>query len=134
MAYERFTRTAIRVVEPAMSFAPAGRIVLNAAATRIISEAGIRAVLLLWDRENRKIAFKATTRADRDGFAISKAGSSGGLRAKSFLSHIGWIPTERQTLIAVWNQKERMFEVSLPPKGQEDGRASALSAVGKRNR
>jgi hypothetical protein len=116
MAYEAFTRTSVRISEPALTFTATGRIVLNAAATRVILEAGIKSVLLLWDKDNKKIALKATTKTDKNGFAISTTrGYSGSLRAKSFLSHIGWSPTQRQTLTAVWNQKERMLEVALPP-------------------
>jgi uncharacterized protein YjiK len=115
MAYEMFARTSIRMIEPALTFTPEGRIVLNAASTRIMIEAGIKTVLLLSDKDKNKIALKGASANDKNGYALTvTAKHSSSVRAKSFLSHIGWRPQERHTLAAVWNQGARMLEVSLP--------------------
>jgi hypothetical protein len=37
------------------------------------------------------------------------------VRAKSFFVHIGWSAPRRETLPAVWNESDKMFEVMLPP-------------------
>ena len=111
-------RTGARVEEPTLSIVPGGRIATNAAATRIVLEAGIKRVLLLWYWTNHRIAIKAAKKGDENSYAISVApGShSGSLRAKTFLSHIGWNGSKRQMVPTVWNEKEQMFEATLPIK------------------
>jgi hypothetical protein len=116
MAYEVFKRTGIRVEEPTVAITPRGTIVFNAAASRIMAAAGIKAVLLLWDKGAKKLAFKPASKRDRDAFAVSQASGrfSGSLKAKSFLTYVGWQAKKRESLSAAWNQKERMLEVTLP--------------------
>jgi hypothetical protein len=115
MAYELFHRTSIRVESPVLSIVPDGKIVLNAAATRALARAGVKQVVILWDKSNGRMAIKAATKADKNAFAVS-LGHSGSLRAKSFLMHIGWTATRRETLPASWNEGEKMLEVELPVK------------------
>ena len=116
MAYELFKRTGVRVESPTLSIVPDGRIWINAAATRILVEAGVKAVLLLWDKANHKVAVKAAPKGDKNAYAVSLTphSHSGSLRAKAFIAHIGWSAPTREMLPAAWNQKERMFEVTLP--------------------
>jgi hypothetical protein len=115
MGYEVFTRTGVRVESPTVSLVPDGRITINAAAVRILIQAGVKTVLLLWDKANNRMALKAASRADKNTYAVSMTGHhSGSLRARLFLVHIGWNAPNRQTLPAVWDEKEKMFEVSLP--------------------
>ena len=118
MAYEVFKRTAVRVEQPSLSLVPDGRIAFNAAAVRVLTGAGVKSVLLLWDRTSRKVALKAAAKGEKDCYAVSivKGTYSGSLRAKSFLSHIGWSAPKRTMLPATWNEKEKMFEISLPPE------------------
>jgi hypothetical protein len=116
MAYEVFKRTGARVASPTMSLVPGGRISINAAAVRIFVEAGVGSVILLWDRDNHKVALKAASKGDKNAYAISIAPDhhSGSLRAKSFLAHIGWNAPHRQMVDAGWDEKEKMFELTLP--------------------
>lgn len=62
MAYEVFERTAVRVEDPTLAITPDGTIVFNAAASRILVGAGVKAVLLLWDKNTNKFAVKATSK------------------------------------------------------------------------
>ena len=118
MAYEVFKRTAVRVEQPSLSLVPDGRIAFNAAAVRVLTAAGVKSVLLLWDKTSRKVALKAAAKGEKDCYAVSivKGTYSGSLRAKSFLSHIGWSAPKRTMLPATWNEKEKMFEITLPPE------------------
>jgi hypothetical protein len=124
MAYEVFKRTGARVETPTLSIVPGGRIAINAAATRIVLEAGIKRVLLLWDQTNHRVAIKAAKRGDENAYAVSVApGShSGSLRAKAFLSYIGWKGRKREMIPTAWNEKERMFEATLPLEHLESER------------
>jgi hypothetical protein len=124
MAYEVFKRTGARVETPTISIVPDGRIAINAAAVRIVRDARITSVLLLWDATNHRLAMRAAQRGDKNSYAVSIAPSShsGSLRAKSFLSYIGWKARKREMIPAVWNEKERMFEASLPTEHLESER------------
>ena len=117
MAYEKFERTSVRVETPALSLVPDGRITVNAAACRLLTGAGVKAVVLLWDESTHRIALKAASKGDRDAYAVSMPSGnySGSLRAKSFLAYIGWNAPLRQTLPATWNESEKMLEAMLPP-------------------
>jgi hypothetical protein len=116
MAYEVFTRTAVRVTSPAISIVPDGRIVLNSAASRAMSETGVKTALLLWDKVDLKIAIKATSKGDRNGYSVSISNDkhTGSIRAKGFVNHIGWSAPRRQLFLATWNREERILEATIP--------------------
>jgi|HubBroStandDraft_4_1064222.scaffolds.fasta_scaffold910822_1 hypothetical protein len=118
MAYEVFKRTGVRVDEPTLAITPDGTIVFNAAASRILTGAGVKAVLLLWDKTTNKFAIKATSKGDRNAYAVSPAHgrSSGSLRARMFFTHVGWGAKHRESLPVTWNEKEKMLETILPSK------------------
>jgi len=118
MPYEVFQRTTVRVGEPTLSITLQGKMGLNSAAARIFAEAGIKFVLVLWDKVSNKCALKATLKTDVNAYRVSVAPnkSGGTLAAKSFLSHIGWSAPHRETLPATWNEKEKILEVTLPQK------------------
>lgn len=116
MAYEVFKRTGVRVAEPSVSLVPDGRIALNAAAVRVLTEAGVKSVLLLWDKATNKLALKAASKGDKNSYAVSivRNSHSGSLRTKAFLGHIGWSAPTRTALPATWSEKDKMFEITLP--------------------
>jgi len=118
MAYEVFQRTGVRVDEPTLSITPDGRMVLNAAAARIFEQYTVRFVLLLWDRDNHKVALKAAHKGDKNAYAVSRVSSkhSMSLRAKLFLDHIGWNAPRREILPATWSDRDRRLEIALPRK------------------
>jgi len=125
VAYEVFKRTGARVDTPAVSIGQSGKISLNAAAVRILREAGVKSVLLLWDKTNRKIAIKESQKGDKNTFAASITRSTGAIRAKAFVSHIGWGARQREKLPAIWNAAEKMFEIVLPPTHLRSGSRGA---------
>jgi hypothetical protein len=133
MAYEVFKRSGARVEWPTLSIVPEGRIAINAAAARIFVSLGIKSVLLLWDQASHKLAIKAVHKGDKNAYAVSiaPASHSGSLRAKSFLSYIGWNAPKREMIPAIWNEKEKMLEATLPSEHlTEKARASKLKNTG----
>jgi hypothetical protein len=118
MGYEIFKRTSIRVDEPALSLVPDGRIAFNAAAVRVLEQAGVKSVQLLWDSKNNRMALKAVPKGDKNAFAVSavRNSHSASLRAKSFLIHIGWNAPKRTLFPATWDEKNGMFEIVIPQK------------------
>ena len=122
MAYELFKRTAVRVESPTLAITPTGRIVVNAAGCRILRDAAVKHVVLLWDGSGRRMAVKGARKREKYAFTITfSRGSSGSLGAKTFLRHIGWRAAERVTLPALWNETDKMFEVVLPLKHLHSG-------------
>ena len=130
MGYEVFERTSIRASAPKLSIVPGGRIAINAAAVRILVKAGVGFVVLLWDKDTRRVALKSTSKGNKNAFAISITPDqhSGSLRAKSFLAHIGWNAPHRQMLDAYWNEKEKMFEMTMPQEFLDTGEAAGSGA------
>lgn len=123
MAYEVFERSNARVGTPAVAIVPDGRIAINAAAVRIAKDQRINWVLLLWDWTHHRLAIKASQKGEKNAYALSMSeGRSGSIRAKSFVSFIGWKARKRVPIPASWNEKERMFEVVLPAEHLESER------------
>jgi hypothetical protein len=100
---------------PAIAVAPDGRIGLNAASTRLLKKAGVRAVKVLWDRTSNGIAFQSAPKDSMDSYSVSFAEdyNSATISAKAFLRHIGWSATSRQVIPAKWNSEEKMLEARL---------------------
>jgi hypothetical protein len=114
-----------------LAITPTGRIAVNAEACRVLRDAGVKQVVLLWDPQRKKMAMRGTAKADKHGFAITFGGSSGTIGAKSFLRHVGWSASRRVTLPASWNASARMFEVVLPPEHVHSGAARRRRGDGR---
>jgi hypothetical protein len=119
MSYEVFSRKTPRIVSPAITIHPTGRIYLNQGASAQLVKDAAKRVLLLWDRENLKLAIKPLSKKDNRAYSIaySHKGSGSTITARGFLAWIGY-STEpgTVTLDAVWNEKEGIFEVKIPPE------------------
>jgi hypothetical protein len=118
VAYELFERTTVRVDTPALSIAPQGKVAINAPACRLLIEAGIKTVVILWDKATNRMAIKAAPKGEKNSFTVTFTGGnhSGSFAAKAFLRHIGWNAPKREQLATTWNAAEKMFETTLPPK------------------
>jgi len=116
MAYEMFERRAVRVESIAIAIDPSGRIALNAAASRALQGAGVKAVKILWDKETHGIALQAARKDDKNAYSIAfgKGGRSSTVTAKAFVRYIGWTSGRRQTVLAKWNEQQKMLEAELP--------------------
>jgi hypothetical protein len=118
VAYETFERGSVRIAELALTIAPAGRIALNAASSRTLEEAGVRAVRILWDKETCGIALQGARKGDKNAYSIAFGGGtrSSTVTAKAFLQYIGWSSDRRQTVRAKWNAQQKMLEAELPSR------------------
>jgi hypothetical protein len=118
VAYETYERTSVRVEEPVLTIAPIrdGRIALNAAAARLLQQAGVKLVRILWDKTTCGIALQAAKKNDTNAYSISlgKNFRQATLSAKTFLRYIGWSSHRRQTVPAKWDEGGRMLEATLP--------------------
>lgn len=136
MSYEVFSRKTPRIVSPAITIHPTGRIYLNQGASAQLVKDAAKRVLLLWDRENLKLAIKPLNKKDNRAYSIaySHKGSGSTITARGFLAWIGYSSEPGTvTLDATWNEKESIFEVKIPPekiKGDKQDEASS-SAIAK---
>jgi hypothetical protein len=120
VAYETFERTTVRVEEPALTVAPIGdgRISLNAAACRLLKQAGVKRVKILWDKTTYGIALQAARKSDTDAYSLAfgPRGNSASLSGKTFLRYIGWSSDRRQIMPAKWDEQQKMLEATLPSR------------------
>jgi hypothetical protein len=117
MAYQLFERTAVRVDTPTLAIARQGKVFINAPACRLLVQAGIKTVVILWDQATNRMAIKGAPKGEKNSFTLTfTRGSSGSFTAKSFFRHIGWNAPKSEKLATTWNAAERMFETTLPLK------------------
>jgi hypothetical protein len=117
MAYETFERKAIRVEDPALTMRPEGRIAFNAAASRLLENADVRTVRILWDKTTCGLAVQAAPKGDSNSYSVAFSRSrSATVTAKLFFQYIGWSSADRQTIPARWDERRKMMETNLPPK------------------
>lgn len=116
MAYEPFDKLFARVDEPTIAIAPNGRIALNSASCRLLEQAGVEAVRILWDKEVNGIALQSARKADINSYSITfaKGYNAATLGSKSFLRYVGWSSKRRQVISAKWNAQQKMLEAKLP--------------------
>jgi hypothetical protein len=117
MAYETFERKTVRVEDPALTMRPEGRIAFNAAASRLLENAGVRTVRILWDKTTCGLAVQATPKGDSNSYSVAFSRSrSATVTAKLFFQYIGWSSGTRQAIPATWDEQRKMMEAKLPPK------------------
>jgi hypothetical protein len=131
VAYETFQRKSIRVDIPTLSIVPDGRVAINAAACRLLIAAGVKTVMILWDKAAGKMAVKAAPKGEKNTFTITFAEDhhSGSFAAKSFLRHIGWNAPTRIMVQTAWSEKDKMFEVVLPSQFLTSGATEAKKRI-----
>jgi hypothetical protein len=133
MPYEIFSRKAPRIISPAISIHPTGRIYLNQGASSYLLKGAAKQVLLLWDKEHLRLALKPLNKKDNRAYRIaySHKGSGASVTAKGFLEWIGYNSEPGTlTLNAEWNESEGMFEVEVPSekiKGEGKKKARVVS-------
>src|SRR5262245_48698764 len=126
MGYEIFSRKVTRTVAPSVSFSKLGRIGLNYGATKILKDKAVEYVLLLWDKDRKRIALRPITKKDKSAYYITYAakGNYSMFSAKTFLEHIGYDLSETRSVEAKWSENEDMLEIDVPEqylrKNQKD--------------
>lgn len=115
MAYEVFDSKAIKFGAPQVTIR-SGRIAFNKDAGDVLSKTGAIFAHLLWDRESCRLAIQPIGKEDALAFRITFFhGKRGGtVAAQSFLKYIEWKADGPVVLPAVWNERERILETSLP--------------------
>jgi hypothetical protein len=135
VAYEVFSKKLTRTDSPMLALAPNGRIALNAAACRILDDAGVKSVTVLWDADARKLALRGST-GGGDSYALTFTPDrhSASLAAKAFMRHIGWDAKERRVFPAAWNAQKKMLEADLNKDVSQELRRKLAEVFLKKSR
>ncbi len=130
MPYEIFTKKVLRSGNPIISISRLGRIGINQPAARTLKEHAVEFVLLLWDKDRRRIAFRPISKKDTRAYTITydaNGKSAGaGFSAKTFFDYVGYDYSETRSIPVVWNEEEKMFEADLPAEHIKEGRQPKL--------
>ena len=131
MAYQIFEKKSVRTGVPGITILTNGRMAVNSSAAQILHKNAVEFVLLLWDEDALRIALRQITKKDARAYKISYGikNSSASFSAKSFLDHIGWKFTGKQSIPAEWNEDEAMLEAKVKPEYLKDARQQKLLPV-----
>jgi hypothetical protein len=116
MAYEVFEKVTRRVTTPMMTISSGGRLNFNTAASEILHKNAVEDVLLMWDREARKVAIRSIAKKDARSYRMrfSRENRAAGFAAKPFLEYIGYDYSHTKAFPCAWNEEQGMFEAALP--------------------
>ena len=132
MSFEVYDRKRRPVTgTPMVAFTKLGRINFNIVATRELENKKVMAVLLLWDKETRRVGIRPTTNDDVRSYKLHKSGkgNASGFSASTFLEYIGFDPSQSRSIAASWNDIDSMYVVEVPAEYLKPG-----STVRKRGR
>jgi hypothetical protein len=109
-------KTRMFVGTPAISFTKLGRLAFNTTTSVKLKENKAEKVLLLWDKETKRIGVQLTTKEDDRAYKIhwSPRGDGCGFTASTFLKYVGLNISETRSLPAQWDDKQQMFIVDVP--------------------
>jgi hypothetical protein len=82
----------------------------------MLRKKGIQEVLLLWDKDGRRIAIQSITKKDSRSYMVrfSRRDKSAAFAARPFLECIRYDYSHTKAFPCEWNEEQHMFEVSLP--------------------
>jgi hypothetical protein len=136
MAYVIYERTNARVSTPTITFATNGRIILNVASTRILHGNAVEFVLLMFDKEQQKVALRPISKKDKRAYKITYPRSLNGcsFSGKGFLDAVKIDYTKKRTFPALWNENEGLLELSLDEEfGRADNQRKLLPVESKKH-
>jgi hypothetical protein len=103
---------------PAISFTKLGRLAFNKAASVQLKKNEAESVLLLWNKETKRVGVQVNTKKDDRAYKIhwSPRGDGCGFTASTSLKYIGFDTSETRSMPAKWDERERMFIIEVPEK------------------
>jgi hypothetical protein len=120
MSFEVLSRkNRVFVGTPAISLTKLGRLAFNTTASVQLKENKAEKVLLLWDKETKRIGVQViTTKEDDRAYKIhwSPRGDGCGFTASTALKQIGFDTSETRSMPVKWDEQERMFIIEVPEK------------------
>jgi hypothetical protein len=135
MPFEIMPRTIERSSQPRVTLNSYGRIAINKGASALIFNNGFRdngrltqAVLLLWDREARRIGIQPSKRADERAYPLKLIGKDGspirgtGFSAITFLNSIHYNFEKSYSYPAKWENGMLVFTIPADRLAEKSAR------------
>ncbi len=116
VGFELFEQKLRRLNPPVVRIHPGQqKFIGNIELGRILREADVQAVLILWDQGNQRVAFQAVSPGTKNAFTVTR-GTLGQpiVTARGLLKRLGWSAKKTLAFPATWNPVERMVELTLP--------------------
>jgi hypothetical protein len=116
MSYEIFEKTIRRDTEPRVTISVLGRFQFNASSSKILDKHAVEMVLLLWDKDQRRMGVRSITKKDDRAYQVryAKKGKGAGFAARTFLEWCGYDYSETKSYSCHWNEAESTMEVTVP--------------------
>ena len=123
MGWEIFERVIRRSASPTVNLSKLGRFNFNGAATKVLTENAVERVLLMWDRDARRVGIRRVGKKDARAYTVhyARKNSYSGFAAKTFLQHIGYDCSNTATFPIDWNEDDATFVFSLNPVENRQG-------------
>lgn len=118
MSFEIFTRQMVRTGDPMVTLMATGRMSLNKQAGNRLEQKAVERVLLLWDKDSRRVGIKPITKKDPRSYKLSYAsrGNSAGFSAVTFFRFINYDWDKTRSYPVEWNEEEDMYIFTIPPE------------------
>lgn len=115
MSWTVFEKTIRRSSEPKCTISRLGRLQFNSSAGAILHRNAVEQVLLLWDKDSRKIGVRSINKKDPRAYTVRFAGKhkGAGFAAKTFLEWIQYDHSETKAFPCEWNEADSTFEIAL---------------------
>jgi hypothetical protein len=115
MSYEIFNRKVQYRGTMAIALTKMGQLSFNKGASNFLQERSVGNVILLWDKEKRKIGIRPITEKDPRSYNIhwNKRGDGAGFSVATFLKYIEYDASETRTFPARWDEQQLMFEIEV---------------------
>ena len=115
MGYQIFEKQITRTTTPSVTITKIGRIMLNAASSRIFHDNAVESVLILFDKEQGKVALKPIGKKDGRAYRVTYGKNQNGcsFSGKSFLDFAKIDYSKKRTFPASWNEGDGLLELSL---------------------
>jgi len=113
--WEIFERVVRRSINPTVNISKLGRFNFNGAATKILHDNAVESVLLMWDKDARRIGIRRVGKKEARAYTVhyTRKNAYSGFAAKTFLVHIGYDYSETTTFQVDWNEEDGTFVFSL---------------------
>ncbi len=116
MGFEIFTRQVIRTGEPMVTLMATGRMSLNKIAGQRFEQLAVDNVLLLWDKDSRRVGIQPIRKKDSRSYKLSYAskGNSAGFSAVTFFRFINYDWDKTRSYLVEWNEDDNMYIFTIP--------------------
>jgi hypothetical protein len=116
MPYEIFTRKIRKLPTPAVTLNSYGRMQFNKAATARLEREAVENVLLLWDKDTKKVALRSINKKDQRAYPVAYGakGNGAGFSTKTFFDYIGLDFSQSRTIPIEFGEGDILMEFQIP--------------------